>query len=73
LDAACNILDEKRTKTPDPPYRDAIRGATYDILERNNGPDKFQEFPQKAFSDIKNHQKGTIQEYVKQLPGNAWP
>jgi protein-tyrosine phosphatase len=63
----------KRQRTNSTPYDDAIRGATYDILERNNGPDKFQEFPQKAFSDIKNLQKGTIREYVKRLPGNAWP
>jgi hypothetical protein len=62
----------KRQRTNSTPYDDAIRGATYDILERNNGPDKFQEFPQKAFSDIKNLQKGTIREYVKRLPGNAW-
>jgi hypothetical protein len=76
LDAACNILDEKRTKTPDPPYRDAIRGATYDILrlkESDNFPENSLESHPETFNTIKNPQKGTIREYVKQLPGNAWP
>ncbi|CAK9198200.1 unnamed protein product [Sphagnum troendelagicum] len=79
LDAACKSLREKRTHSSETPYRDAIRGATYDILRLNNEsdnfPKNFSELPLDAFSTIdEDPQKLTIRGYVNQLQEvlNAW-
>ncbi|CAK9258409.1 unnamed protein product [Sphagnum jensenii] len=72
LDAACNLVREKRN--PSTPYRDAILGATYDILERIKGTHNFEESPSETFSDILSRQKDEIKRYLsKKLPavGNA--
>jgi len=63
LDGACNLLKEKRTHST--PYRDAILGATYDILERNNGPHNFEESPAETFSKISSEEKDEIKDYVR--------
>ncbi len=64
LAAACKQVTDKRDCTP---YLDAIRKATYDILERNKGPDNFPNSNPQAFGDISSNDKGTIQVRVRQL------
>jgi hypothetical protein len=79
LDEACNRLRDLRTHSPETPYRDAIRGATYHILRLNNEsdnfPQNFEELPLDAFSTIdEDPQKLTIRRYVNKLQEvlNAW-
>ncbi len=65
MDTTCGRVEAQRPgSTTD---REAIRGATYDILERNNGPDNFQALPPQAFRTITAQQRGIIQGYVTQL------
>jgi hypothetical protein len=62
LDEACRLLIQRRPGSV--PYDDAIRGATYDILGRNNGQDNFHALPPQAFATITADQKRAIQQNV---------
>jgi hypothetical protein len=66
LDAACDRVEAQRPhSTTD---REAIRRATYDILERNNnGRVNFHELPLEAFRAITADQRRMIQGYVTRL------
>jgi len=65
LEAACKHLTDNRDGCT--PYLDAIRGATYDILERNKGPDNFPNLGPQAFDNILPGDRGTIRDRVRQL------
>jgi len=73
LDEACARLRALRAGSN--PYGDAIRGATYDILGRNNGPDGFLGLPVQAYGVLTPHERVTIRGYVNQLQAvrDAWP
>lgn len=72
LDEACRFVEAERPhSTAD---IEAIRGATYDILERdilernNVVPDNFQKLSKEAFRNITAEQRRTLQQRVTQHP-----
>jgi hypothetical protein len=65
LDYADKLVSAQRPGST--PYEKAIREATYDILQRNNGLVNFPTFTQESRT-ITAAQRGIIQQYVTQLP-----